>query len=135
MVRQALLEWQVRDSLLAYMQRSPDFAVRADGGAEFTGTAVRVPALVQEDGAVEATGWIELSAHGGALCLALVGAVLRDGALWVDDPLGEHEKRRLVHTDPAGAGYDTRLAADADVLFLYSYVPGAPFGSLRVLEG
>lgn len=135
MAQDVVLEWRVKDSLLAYMQRSADFAVEAHGGAEFTGTAVRLPAEVRADGAVEATGGILLSAHGGALRLGLIGVVVRDGALWIDDPLEEQDKRRLVEVTETPGGYETRLAADADILFLYNYVAGTPFGPLRVLAG
>ncbi|MDQ1129665.1 hypothetical protein [Microbacterium sp. SORGH_AS_0888] len=135
MVREAMIEWHVKDTLLGYLQRNRDFRVDAAGGAEFTGTAVRLPAVVRDDGAVEATGRIALSAHGGALSLGLVGAVVRDGALWIDDPLEEADKRRLVELTETADGYETRLAADADILFLYAYLAGTPFGSLRVVSG
>ncbi|MBU4464771.1 MAG: hypothetical protein KKH75_02880 [Actinobacteria bacterium] len=135
MGRHVVLEWHVRPSLLAYLQRMPDFAVRAEGGAEFRGEAVLLPAVERSDGALQASGAIELSGHGGALNLALRGVVLTADTLWIDDPLGELDARPLVLLQPGADGaIETRLAAEADILFLYSYLPGAPFGSLFVRE-
>lgn len=130
-----VIEWRVKDTLLDYMQRNPDFVVEASGGAEFTGTAVRLPAVAAADGAIEAAGTVSLSAHGGALCLPLIGAVIRDGGLWIEDPLEEQTQRRLVDLEPDAEGYRTRLAAESEILFLYSYLSGTPFGALRVVGG
>ena len=129
-----MLEWRVRPSLLTYLQRMPDFVVVTEGGAEFTGEAVRLPALQVGPDAFEASGAVELSGHAGALTLPLRGVVVRDGALWIDDPTGEDAPHRLVNlrARPEG-GYDTTLAAESDILFLYNYLPNTSFGELLVL--
>ena len=133
--RPVILEWHVRPSLLTYLQRMPDFVVTTEGGAEFTGEAVRLPAVRTADGAFEASGIVELSGHGGALALPLRGVVVTDAALWIDDPTGTGVRHRLVNLRPrAEGGYDTTLAAESDILFLYNYLPDTSFGPLLVLD-
>lgn len=145
-MRAAVIEWRIKESLLAYMRRDPGFAVTLARGAEFDPeSGVRLPAVVQPDGSVAATGAAVLSAHGGALAVPLVNAVIADGALWIDDPIeaepgGAPARLRLVTLHPAddgaagdpGAALATRLAPEADVLFLYNYVPATPFGALSI---
>ena len=133
--RRVILEWHVRPSLLTYLQRTPDFAVTVEGGAEFTGEAVRLPAVQTSEDAFEASGAVALSGHGGALTLPLRGVVVSEGALWVDDPMGTDARHRLVNLRPrAEGGYDTTLAAESDILFLYNYLPATSFGPLFVLD-
>jgi len=141
--RRVVLEWHVRPSLLTYMRGTPDFAATVEGGAEFTGEVVRLPAVRAGDGRLEATGAVELSGHGGALTLPLRGVVIEGDALWIDDPVGSGGRHRLVNLRPraeggaeggAENGYDTTLAAESDILFLYSYLPDTSFGPLFVLD-
>ena len=141
--RRVVLEWHVRPSLLTYMRGTPDFAATVEGGAEFTGEVVRLPAVRAGDGRLEATGAVELSGHGGALTLPLRGVVIEDDALWIDDLVGSGGRHRLVNLRPraeggaeggAENGYDTTLAAESDILFLYSYLPDTSFGPLFVLD-
>ena len=133
--RSVILEWHVRPSLLTYLQRMPDFVVMTEGGAEFTGEAVRLPAVRTADGGFEASGIVELSGHGGALTLPLRGVVVTDAALWIDDPAGTGARHRLVNVRPRPeGGYDTTLAAESDILFLYNYLPDTSFGPLLVLD-
>lgn len=133
--RSVILEWHVRPSLLTYLQRMPDFVVTAEGGAEFTGEAVRLPAMRTTDGGLEASGAIELSGHGGALTLPLRGVVVTEDSLWIDEPTGAGGRHRLVNVRPrAEGGYDTTLAAESDILFLYNYLPDTSFGPLLVLD-
>ena len=137
--RRVVLEWHVRPSLLTYMRGTPDFAATVEGGAEFTGEVVRLPAVRAGDGRLEATGAVELSGHGGALTLPLRGVVIEGDALWIDDPVGSGGRHRLVNLRPRAAGgaengYDTTLAAESDILFLYSYLPDTSFGPLFVLD-
>ena len=100
---------------------------------------MRLPAVRGGDGRLEATGAVELSGHGGALTLPLRGVVIEGDALWIDDPLGSGGRHRLVNLRPraeggAEIGYDTTLAAESDILFLYSYLPDTSFGPLFVLD-
>ena len=137
--RRVVLEWHVRPSLLTYMRGTPDFAVTVEGGAEFTGEAVRLPAAQLGEGRIEASGVVALSGHGGALTLPLRGVVIEGDALWIDDPLGSGGRHRLVNLRPraeggAESGYDTTLAAESDILFLYNYLPATSFGPLFVLD-
>lgn len=133
--RPAVLEWFVRPSLLTYLQRMPDFVVTAEGGGEFTGEAVRLPGVRLGPDAFEASGAVVLSGHGGALTLPLRGVSVADGALWIDDPLGGSARHRLVNLhERAEGGFDTTLAAESDILFLYNYLPDTSFGELLVLE-
>lgn len=141
------IQWQIKDSLLAYMQRDDSFTVTASGGAGFAPeSGVTLPAESTPDGAVRATGTIVLSAHDGALTVPLVNVVIDDDALWIADPAhegtGEAPRIRLVTlhrdeaADPAAAGRSipTKLAGDADGLFLYMYVPATDFAPLRIVS-
>lgn len=130
-----VLEWHVLPSLLTYLQRMPDFVVTTEGGAEFTGEAVRLPGVQTGPDVFEASGAIELSGHGGALTLPLRGVVVREGSLFVEDPLGGTAPQRLVNLRArAEGGYDTTLAAESDALFLYNYLPDTSFGVLLALD-
>lgn len=142
-----VLEWGVRDTLLQYLERSSDFeAVARDGAVYRAGRGIELPLVREADGTLRATGSVVLRAHGGALTVPLVGVVLDETALWIDDPVDGPPARMPLVTlgapergeAPEGGGeivrYRTALAAQADILFMYNYVPGAPFAPLLVRD-
>ncbi|WP_159500466.1 HtaA domain-containing protein [Microbacterium sp. 18062] len=142
-----VLEWGVRDTLLQYLERSADFEAQVRDGAVYrAGRGIELPLARHADGTLRATGSVVLRAHGGALTVPLVGVVLDGAALWIDDPVdGPGARMPLVtlaepvreEAPERGGGvvrYRTALAAQADVLFMYNYVPGAPFAPLFVRE-
>lgn len=135
----AILRWQVKESLLAYMRRDAGFRVEAEGGARLDGDVVEIPGEVDGAGRFVASGAIVLSAHGGSLALALRDVVIDDGVLTIRDPLEDTDpgvdaaagRMRLATLSPhagSSTSFDAQLAGEADVLFLYNYVPGTPFG-------
>ncbi|MEV7694643.1 hypothetical protein AB0N73_15060 [Microbacterium sp. NPDC089189] len=131
------LVWRVRDSLVAYMSVDPAFEVEVVGEASFSPEAgVRLPARRLPDGRIVAEGGVILRAHGGALQIPLVDVRVEDGALWVRDPEDAERGLRLVTVAPSAAGgadvFDTALAPEADLLFMYNYAPGVPFAPLSV---
>lgn len=144
-----VIEWGVRASLLQYLLREPDAQVLLDGGAELdaaspAGPLVRLPARRSASGAIVATASACLRAHGGALAVDLVDVVIADGALWVADPVEDataspRPRIRLVtlaEEAEAGEGvrsWETRLAPEADALFLYRYLAGSAFAPVRVV--
>lgn len=140
--RDAVLEWGVRDTLLAYMARSPDFAVETTGGAAFSlEDGARFTGRVDADGVLALDGSVVLRAHGGALTVPLVGVRVDGETLTVNDTGAEPgQPARLVLvtleavTDAADGDlvFATRLARDADALFMYNYLPDSPFDPLRV---
>jgi hypothetical protein len=132
-----VVTWRVRDSLLAYMQADPSFSVDIEGEAAFSPeTGVRLPARRFPDGRIVADGGVTLRAHDGALTLALTDLRIEDGAVWIRDPQDAGSLLRLVTVRPAAdrgeAAFDTELAPEADLLFMYNYAPGVPFGLLSV---
>lgn len=131
------LVWRVRDSLVAYMCADPAFAVEVVGEASFSPEeGVRLAAHRLPDGRIVADGAVTLRAHGGALQVPLVGVRIEDGALWIRDPEDAERVLRLVSVAPSDAGgadvFDTALAPEADLLFMYNYAPGVPFAPLSV---
>lgn len=140
----AILRWQVKESLLAYMRRDAGFCVEAEGGARLDGDVVEIPGAFDGAGRFVASGAIVLSAHGGSLALALRDVIVDGGELTIRDPLedadagveadaGRMRLATLVPTESAGR-FDAHLAAEADVLFLYNYTPGTPFGVVEIRE-
>jgi hypothetical protein len=141
----ARLEWRVRESLIRYMQQDESFNVELAGGGLFTESAgIVLPVSVDGDGAVLAVGAVTLSAHNGSLAVALVNASIEDLGLWIDDPLDDAlppARLRLVdlklsQSDGADGRivFETKLAADADVLFSYIYPVGSPFADLYLVD-
>lgn len=134
-------EWRVKDSLLAYMQGQEDFAIEASGDARFDAIAgVSMGCLISADGTAHATGHLTLSAHGGALEVALRNAVIESDGLWIDDPLDDSGEGRLRLVDlsaPRRAGdttsYEARLSSDATILFSYNYPAGTSFADLVLI--
>lgn len=141
----ARLEWRVRESLVAYMQKDESFNIELSGGGLFTESAgIVVPVSVAGDGVVHAVGAVTLSAHNGSLTVALVNASIEDLGLWIDDPLDDAlppARLRLVdlnlrESDGADGRtvFETKLAANADVLFSYNYPVGSPFADLYLFS-
>lgn len=163
------IEWDIRESLLTYLENSHDFEVECGGGAEYIPMrGVRLPAWGIPGEIIEATGTVSLFAHGGALAIRLNGLRIDGGVLWINDPQldylddpgsdqtplsrGSSDEKtndrslRLLTLELADTGkssslpekagalitYETRLTHEADPLFMYNYVPDAPFGQLRV---
>lgn len=130
------LEWAVKESLLDYMQRDASFVVGATGGATFVDGVARLPVHTDHSGVIRASGSLVLEAHGGALTVPLCGVHLAEGALWIDDPYRESDEPagriRLVTLRAVADGAECALASDADVLFLYRYMPGESFAPLRL---
>ncbi|WP_194409806.1 hypothetical protein [Microbacterium cremeum] len=132
----AVIRWRIKDTLLAYMTRDRSFSVTATGGATFGAVeGIALPAVDVGEGTWRATGAVTLSAHGGALRVPLIGVRLTRDALWIEAPDGDAGDQMVrlvtVHAAPAG-GFATALAPEADLLFLYNYVPGTPFGELSI---
>ncbi|MGK0716595.1 hypothetical protein ACR5KS_11155 [Leucobacter sp. W1153] len=98
--RTAVLEWTVKESLVGYMQRDESFTVQASGGASFDpARGVRVPGEIGEDGVLRLTGEITLSAHDGALAIALVAAELDpEKGLSIADPIDGLPRRMTLVT-------------------------------------
>lgn len=133
--------WALKESLIDYMRRDPEFSADVSGGALFDDAgSVFLPASRGSDGAIRATGAAVLRAHHGTLNLPLIDLVIVDNELWVTLPAligteGDGERLRLatlVTTENPDV-FDVKLASDADAHFLYNYVPGVAFGRLRVL--
>lgn len=163
--RKAVLEWTVKESLVGYMQRDESFTVQASGGASFDPErGVSVPGEIGDDGVLRLTGEITLSAHDGALAIALVAAELdREKGLSIADPIdGLPRRMTLVTVKPVEAGegdaagdpddsdsrvdrpvdsdadvarFATFLGYDADILFMYKYPTRTPFDEIRVTLG
>lgn len=140
--RDAVLEWGVRDTLLAYMARSPDFAVETAGGATFSlEDGARFTGRVDAGGVLVLDGSVVLRAHGGALTVPLVDVRVDGETLTVDDAgaePGETGRLTLVTLEEVSEGVEgelvfaTRLAHEADALFMYNYLPDSPFDPLRI---
>ena len=141
---QATLTWMIRDSLIAYMSREPDFIVETSGGATFSvSEGARVPVVASEGfQEIRATASVVLKAHGGELVVPLARLCVHDDSLWVDDPfeVGGKEsphRLRLVDLRPLPAEpcegavrrYNTYLSRDAELLFL-RYPAGSAFADL-----
>lgn len=143
------IEWRVRDSLLSYLERAPDFSVETTGGAAFvSGEGVTFPAVVGDAGELAATGAVTFRAHGGMLTIPLRGVRLDGEGLSIRDPLGDDDAapeaavpmRRLllvpgVQLPVLEGEYVAELAPESDAMFLYNYVPRAPFGVVHVVRG
>lgn len=147
--RNAVLEWTVKESLVGYMQRDESFTVTATGGAGFDPErGVSVPGVIGDDGVLRLSGEITLSAHDGALAIALVAAELDpETGLSIADPIDGLPLRMTLVTvkpvDDAEAGaadtsedgvlrFATFLGYDADILFMYKYSTRSPFDEIRV---
>ncbi len=154
--RDAVLEWGIRAALLSYMSRDPDFEAETEGRASFSlEDGLRMPGRVDAAGVLRLEGSVVLRAHRGALIVPLIGVEVTAEALSIDDPADEVEHdsvaasgdaardRRpdriaLVKLTPVPDGseetmvFATRLAAEADALFGYSYLPDAAFDPLRL---
>lgn len=130
-----VLEWGLKRSLLEYLRRTPDLEVTMTGGARFDPDAgVCIPVEPHGEG-YRAKGGVVLRAHGGALTVPLVDVRIEGGALTMPDPAGEPGDRvRFVELEGAGPErrWRTRLAPEADALFLYRYTPGEAFDDLVV---
>jgi hypothetical protein len=141
-----MLEWGIRGSLLSYMQRDPAFEIETTGGAAFSlADGVQMNGSVDADGVLFLDGSVVLRAHAGALIVPLIGVQVSGEALTIDDPgedrveLAANPGRlalvRLVEGPGAQDGtliYTTRLAAEADALFMFNYIPDSPFDPLRI---
>ncbi|MDQ0821441.1 hypothetical protein QFZ69_002320 [Arthrobacter sp. V1I7] len=142
----AVLEWGIRGSLLSYMERDRAFEIETTGGATFSlADGVHMNGSVDADGVLFLDGSVVLRAHAGALIVPLIGVQVTGDALTIDDP---GEDRVELATNPgrlalvrlgevAGAQegtlvYATRLAAEADALFMFNYIPDTPFDPLRI---
>lgn len=148
--RNAVLEWTVKESLVGYMQRDESFTVTATGGASFDPErGVSVPGVIGDDGVLRLTGEITLSAHDGALAIALVATELDpEKGLSIADPIdGLPARMTLVTVKPAADAepgapdtssegdvvrFATFLGTDADILFMYKYSTRSPFDEMRV---
>lgn len=148
--RTAVLEWTVKESLVGYMQRDETFTVEASGGASFDPErGVSVPGVIGDDGVLRLTGEITLSAHDGALAIALVAAELDpETGLSIADPIdGLPRRMTLVTVKPVADAepgavdlssegaivrFETFLGTDADILFMYKYSTRSSFDELRV---
>lgn len=141
------LTWMIRDSLVAYMSREPDFIVETSGGATFSvSEGARIPIRASEDlEEIRATGSVVLKAHGGELVVPLANSCIYEDSLWVDDPFevgkgGSPSRLRLVdlRTLPAEPGegalrrYTTHLSRDGELLFL-RYPAGSAFADLVLM--
>jgi hypothetical protein len=139
--RRAVLEWGVKRSLLEYMSRDPAFAWDADDVDFNPAIGVRLAAVTTASGGLDASGSLVLRAHAGALTVPLVGVRLQNGELTIDDPVDGAPARLslVVLGEPVATadGYEfaTTLAASADSLFLYNYVPKTQFDPIRVRLG
>ncbi|GAA1957866.1 HtaA domain-containing protein [Microbacterium deminutum] len=155
--RDAVLAWGIRASLLSYMSRDPDFEIRTTEAATFTlDDGLRMPGRVDAAGVLRFEGSVVLRAHHGALVVPLVGVEIDAGALTIDDPADERPPTpaggsadlardrpqarlglvNLERTPDPAVGtmvFATRLAAEADALFGYNYLPDTDFDPLRLI--
>lgn len=145
--RRADLQWGIRGALIDYMLRDPGFAVETEGGASFSpDEGVRMSGRVGADGVLRLDGRVVLRAHAGALTVPLVEVEVTETALSILDPAEEAEgasagaarpRLALVRLEAAESAdesvvYTSRLAGEADALFMYNYIPDTPFDPVRI---
>jgi hypothetical protein len=143
----ATVTWMIRDSLVAYMSREPDFTAETSGGATFSvSQGARIPVEASEDfQEIRALGSVVLTAHGGELVVPLARLRIHNESLWVDDPfeVGEAESPNRLHlvdlrpiptetSEGAVRRYGTYLSRDAELLFL-RYSAGSAFADLVLM--
>ncbi|WP_426226353.1 hypothetical protein [Pseudarthrobacter sp. DSP2-3-2b1] len=142
----AVLEWGIRGSLLSYMERDPAFEIETTGGATFSlKDGVHMDGRVDAEGVLFLDGSVVLRAHAGALIVPLIGVQVNREALTIDDPGEDRDElaakpgrlalvklEEVAGADDGTLVYGTRLAAEADALFMFNYIPDTPFDPLRI---
>ena len=140
----AVIEWGIKRSLIGYMASDSSFEWHGSRGASFSiDTGATLPAVVAEDGTLQATGDLVLTGHKGALTVPLVDLVLEARSITIADPVdGPPDRLELVTVAPLGSvhltgtgavhRFSATLSREADGLFLYNYLPGVAFDDLLV---